>query len=233
MTAPGPLIASGRDADIFSFGDRLVLRRSRAGRSMTTEARTMEYARGHGYPVPAVDHLSDDGTDMVIERVDGPSMAQLLRRRPWTLRGQGDILGGLHRRLHAIAAPDWARPGPGTGGGCLLHLDLHPLNVLMGPAGPVVIDWSNACRGDGATDVALTWVLMTAGEIPARRLEAFVEGLARRKLVAGFLGGFDVDPVRAALRAVVEWKVKDPHMSADECRRMWDVVHRVEAPTSA
>jgi hypothetical protein len=97
----------------------------------------------------------------------------------------------------------------------------------------MVIDWSNACQGDGATDVALTWVLMAAGEIPERRLEAFVEGLARRRLVAGFLSGFDIDPVRATLRAVVEWKVKDPHMSADECRRMWDVVHQAEAPASA
>ncbi len=193
----------------------------------------MEYARGHGYPVPAVDHLSDDGTDMVIERVDGPSMAQSLRRRPWSLGAQGDVLGGLHRRLHAIAAPQWVRPGPGTDGGCLVHLDLHPLNVLMGPAGPVVIDWSNACRGDGAIDVALTWVLMAAGGMPERRLEAFVEGLARRRLVDGFLSGFDIDPVRATLRAVVEWKVTDPHMTADECRRMWDVVHRAEAPPSA
>ena len=58
VTGPGPLIASGRDADIYAYGEGLVLRRSRAGRSMETEARLMAYARDHGYPVPAVDHLS-------------------------------------------------------------------------------------------------------------------------------------------------------------------------------
>jgi len=70
VTSLGPLIAAGRDADIFAYGDRLVLRRSRQGRSMMAEAKVMEYVRGHGYPVPAIDHLSDDGTDLVMERDD-------------------------------------------------------------------------------------------------------------------------------------------------------------------
>ncbi len=228
MTALGPLIASGRDADIYAYGDGLVLRRSRAGRSMITEAKVMEYARGLGYPVPAVDHLSDDGTDLVLERVEGRSMVEVLGRKPWTLRDNGRLLGELHRRLHEIPAPDWMKPGPATAGTCLLHLDLHPLNVLLGPSGPVVIDWTNATAGDGATDVALSWVLMEAGEIPGNRLRAAVMGRARGALVAGFLSTFELAPVRAALRAVVEWKVKDPHMSATEQGRMWAVVRREE-----
>ncbi|HXQ44962.1 MAG TPA: phosphotransferase [Acidimicrobiales bacterium] len=223
MSGPGALIASGRDADVFAYGDRLVLRRSRQGRSMVAEAKVMEYARAQGYPTPAVDHLSDDGTDLVMERVDGPSMVEVLGRRPWTLRANGALLGDLHRRLHEIPAPDWVRPGPGPDGRSLLHLDLHPLNVLIGSSGPVVIDWTNAARGAGATDVALTWVLMAAGEIPGNRLKAAVMGRARGALVGAFLGRFDLEPVRSSLRAVVEWKVTDPHMSDIEQRRMWEV----------
>ena len=85
---PGALLASGRDSDIFEYGDGLVLRRSRAGRSMATEARIMEYARQHGYPVPAVDELSDDGTDLVMERLDGLSMVAVLDKQPWTLNNR-------------------------------------------------------------------------------------------------------------------------------------------------
>jgi hypothetical protein len=70
---------------------------------------------------------------------------------------------------------------------------------------------------------------MMAGEIPGSRLKAAVMGRARGVLLAGFLSAFDLAPVRASLRAVVEWKVKDPHMSEIEQRRMWDVVHRSEA----
>jgi tRNA A-37 threonylcarbamoyl transferase component Bud32 len=51
----------------------LVLRRSRHGRSMAGEARIMEYVRQHGYPVPAVEQVSDDGTELVMQRIDGPS----------------------------------------------------------------------------------------------------------------------------------------------------------------
>ena len=112
MTGPGPLIASGRDADIYAYGDGLVLRRSRQGRSMETEARVMAYARDHGYPVPAVDHLSNDGTDLVMERVVGGSMVEVVGKKPWSLRSQGVLLGELHRRLHLIPGPDWLRSLP-------------------------------------------------------------------------------------------------------------------------
>jgi len=224
MTQPGPLIASGRDADIYAYGDGLVLRRSRHGRSMAAEATLMDYVRSHGYPVPAVDHVSQDGTDLVMERIEGASMVEVLGRRPWTIRANGALLGDLHRRLHAIPAPPGMAAGPGAEGTALLHLDLHPLNVILGPAGPVVIDWPNARRGDPATDVALSWVLMTAGAIPGSRLMAAVMGRFRQVLVGGFLGGFDLEPVRAALRPVVEWKVQDPNMSAAEREAMWAVV---------
>ena len=48
----------------------------------------------------------------------------------------------------------------------LVHLDLHPLNVIMSPRGPVVIDWANAARGDPLLDVALTYVLLTCPRMP-------------------------------------------------------------------
>jgi aminoglycoside phosphotransferase (APT) family kinase protein len=220
--APGPLIASGRDSDVYAFGhgDQLVLRRSRAGRSMAPEAKLMEYVRAHGYPVPAVDHLDSDGTDLIMERVPGPSMVELIGRKPWTLAANGALLGDLHRRLHQIPCPDWLAPGPGPEGSDLLHLDLHPLNVIMGPSGPVVIDWPNARRGQAAFDVALTWSLLMAGEIPGSRLKARVMGRFRDRLVASFLQGFDLAPVRATMRAAVDWKVTDAHISAAEQGRM-------------
>jgi tRNA A-37 threonylcarbamoyl transferase component Bud32 len=187
---------------------------------MAAEARVMDFVRRQGYPVPAVDRLSDDGTELVMERVDGPSMAAALARRPWTLRAQGALLGDLHRRLHEIAAPGWLRPSPLGAGETVVHLDLHPLNVLMTRSGPVVIDWANAAAGDGPTDVALTWVLVKAGEIPTGRVRATVMGWFREAFVAAFLGGFDLAPVRPCLRSVVEWKVRDPNMSPVECRTM-------------
>jgi aminoglycoside phosphotransferase (APT) family kinase protein len=225
---PGQRLASGRDSDIFDCGPGLVLRRARRARSQATEARIMDYARAHGYPVPAIEEISDDGTDLVMERIEGPSMAAAIMRRPWTLRPQGAVLAGLHHRLHDIPSPDWLSPGPGHPGTCLLHLDLHPLNVILGAKGPVVIDWSNAARGDGAADAALTWILMAAAGMPAGRLQRAILGRARTVLVNSFLRQFDLAPVKAQLREVVAWKVQDANMTAPEQAAMWRLAAAVE-----
>jgi aminoglycoside phosphotransferase (APT) family kinase protein len=222
---PGELLASGRDSDIFEYGRGLVLRRSREGHSMAVEARTMEHARAHGYPVPAVDQISDDGTDLVMERVDGPSMFTALSQRPWTVGRHGRLLAELHERLHEIPAPEWVADAPFGSGDRLLHLDLHPLNVILSVNGPVVIDWPNARRGDGNADVALTWVLVAAGGMPIGRVKARVLGWGRQLLINGLLAPFDLAAIRGQLADVVEWKLKDPHMSATEQQGMRSLVH--------
>ncbi len=220
MRPPGPLLAAGRDCDIFEYGPGLVLRRSREGHSLATEARTLEYVRGFGYPVPAVDEVSDDGADMILERIEGRSMVDAMSAKPWTIRRQGRVLADLHRRLHEIPAPDWVGPAPCGEGDRLLHLDLHPLNVMITKRGPVVIDWPNARHGDPNVDVAVTWALMDAGEIDANRLIGAVLGRARRALVHSFLRDFDEAAVRALLPDVVEWKCTDAHMSESEQQAM-------------
>ena len=226
MEGPGRLLASGRDCDIFDHGHGVVLRRSREGRSQAIEARTMAYAREHGYPVPAVKDLSDDGIDMVIERIDGVSMVEAMTRRPWTVGQQGLVLADLHRRLHELPAPDWVPLAPCGSGDRLVHLDLHPLNVMISDRGPVVIDWSNAARGDGDVDVAVAWILMAAGGIPVGRVKAAMLGWARGVLVRSFLRHSDRRAAGQHLRQAVEWKVSDPHMTDAERRVMWKLVVR-------
>ena len=181
----------------------------------------MEYVRSHGYPVPAVESLSDDGTDLVMERLDGPSMLGALERRPWSLGRCASVLADLHHRLHEIPAPAWIPDAPCGSGDRLLHLDLHPLNVMMTARGPVVIDWPNAVRGDPSTDVAFTWVLMACGSVPGGGAKAALLGRFRASLVKSFLGHFDLGPVRAVVTDVVTWKVNDPHMSQAEQAAMW------------
>ncbi len=106
----------------------------------------MDYVRSHGHPVPAVEEISEDGTELVMERAHGPSMVGALSGRPWTVGRQAASLADLHRRLHEIPAPDWLAAAPFGQGDCLVHLDLHRLNVIITPRGPVVIDWPNAAR---------------------------------------------------------------------------------------
>jgi aminoglycoside phosphotransferase (APT) family kinase protein len=224
---PGRLLASGRDADIFEYGDGLVLRRSRAGKSMVREARIMEYLYQDGFPVPAIEELSGDGLDLVMQRIDGVSMVEMLKRQPWTVRSQAATLANLHSRLHEIPAPSFLRPAPIGEGDRFLHMDLHPLNVMIGPKGPIVIDWPNAAAGQPAVDVAVAWILMSAGEIPGGGVVGKVLGTMRSLLVKSFVSGFDRDELKGIARDVVAWKVLDPHMSAKERAGMWRAVGRL------
>lgn len=228
MNEPGPLLATGRDSDIFEYGPGLVLRRSREGHSMATEARTMSYLRDKGYPVPAVEEVSDDGLTLVMERIDGVTMVEALGKAPWTVRRQATLLADLHRRLHEIEAPDFLPTAPVGNGTKVLHLDLHPLNVMVGPKGAFVIDWPNAHRGDPDVDVGLAWVLMAAGQVPGQGPKAKLLSFGRSLLVNGFLSHFDRHSVAVLLRQIVEVKVQDPHMSEDEVAGMWKVVRQAE-----
>jgi tRNA A-37 threonylcarbamoyl transferase component Bud32 len=224
MRAPGGLIAAGRDADIFEYGPGLVLRQSRQGRSMADEARIMEYVRARGYPVPAVEGVSDDGLRLVMQSIEGLNMVDTLMRRPWAVRHYGRLLADLHHALHRLAGPSWLGASPIAAGDRVVHLDLHPLNVIMSATGPVVIDWTNAKRGDAAADLAMTWILLEAGSVPSNRVMGALVRPLRRMLIDAFLGSFDVAAVVPGLRRVVEWKVHDPNMSADEQAAMWRLV---------
>jgi hypothetical protein len=145
------------------------------------------------------------------------------------VRRQAATLADLHRRLHEIDAPDFLPAAPVGVGAKVLHLDLHPLNVMVGPKGVFVIDWPNAHRGDPDVDVGLAWVLMAAGQIPGQGLKTKVMAFGRSLLVNGFLSKFDRTRVAGHLRQIVEMKVKDPHMSEQEVAGMWKVVTDAEA----
>jgi tRNA A-37 threonylcarbamoyl transferase component Bud32 len=216
----GELLARGRAADVFAAGPGRVLRRYREGEREDTavEATAMEHARRHGYPVPAV--YEADGRDLVMERLDGPTMVADLARRPWRVQGHGRTLAELHRRLHAIPAPDGIPSHLGRGER-LVHFDLHPDNVLLTARGPVVIDWSNAARGDPADDVALTWVIVATSRVPGPLPFRVLGSAGRDLLVKAFLSGVDVEAARERVPEVARRRLEtDPHLLAPERRAL-------------
>ena len=73
----------------------------------------------------------------------------------------GRACGALHERLAGVAAPAGLRELPGRERS-LLHLDLHPYNVLVDDDGAVtaVIDWTNAAAGDPQLDAVRTWSIL-------------------------------------------------------------------------
>lgn len=180
----------------------------------------MEYVRDRGFPAPEVFSVSDDGIDMVLARIEGPTMVEAASARPWKLRQFGRELAELHSSLHLLEAPEWLPAAPCGSGESLLHMDFHPLNVMLSSAGPVVLDWTRASRGDPLVDVAATWVLLASGEVNNSRLEALMVNVGRRVLLNAYLKPFSDTTVASRLGEVVEWKSKDPNMTTGEVSRM-------------
>jgi Ser/Thr protein kinase RdoA (MazF antagonist) len=213
----GPKLAEGRDSEIFEHGEGRVLRVARDGRSLVAEAEIMRHVRSHGYPCPDV-HDAGDGY-LVMDRLAGPTMMEVVGKRPFPLRRSGRVLADLHARLHRIPAPPGVRVAP-MPGDRVLHRDLHPLNVMMTPDGPMVIDWSNASAGAPAFDVADTWVLFACAAPPTDGMDRFIVPIGRRILLRAYLGGVDIAAARRAVPAAVEHRLTDSNMSADEHARM-------------
>jgi aminoglycoside phosphotransferase (APT) family kinase protein len=225
MATHGEPLARGRDGAVYDAGPGLVVRRTFDGRSIEAEARIMRHVAEHGYPVPAVHEVRAGGTEIVMDRVDGPSMMDAMMRRPWTMPALIRVLVDLHERLHRIPAPEWLPPlddGP-----AVLHLDLHPMNVLMAERGPVVIDWTNAARGEPLADVANTCVLLTCPEFPAPKVVQVLAEPVRAELARRFSGPFRGPALDRQIVALAELKTLDRNMSPTEVARLRRYADRV------
>lgn len=191
-----------------------MLRRYKVHEDVTTEARVMTWLAERGYPVPAV-HAAGDG-DLVMDKLVGPTMLEDFERRPWRLVGHARLLASLQRRLSDLSAPDWLETEPGvTDGDSVLHLDLHPMNVMLTDDGPVVIDWTNVSRGAASFDAAMSSVLMATAELDDWRQRAAV-----RLFVLSFELARGRRELRASMRVATEFRLTDPNITELERERL-------------
>jgi hypothetical protein len=102
----------------------------------------------------------------------------------------------------------------------MLHLDLHPANVMLTSRGPVVIDWSGARAGAAGADVAMAYVIMASSDvdlIPVL-LRPVVSRL-RAALLRQFMAEARDDPGPHIARAA-EARMEDPNIRRSEVGRL-------------
>lgn len=111
---------------------------------------------------------------VLLTRLPGRPAGELTGLSPEEMRRHGEACGALHAALASVVPPpglrcelgpplprkEPAEPVPPRP--CLLHLDLHPLNVLI-DGGEVsgVLDWANTAAGPAVLDRARTWSILT------------------------------------------------------------------------
>jgi tRNA A-37 threonylcarbamoyl transferase component Bud32 len=153
------------------------------------EANVLRGLRAAGLPVPDVfETIVHDGRHgVVMERLDGPSLADVIRTGD-DIEPLAVAFVELHERLHLASVaglPDLrerlaseidrsglpsrttgellARLGDTGDEAVVCHFDLHPENIIVTSSGWVVIDWLTAATGPSAADFARSLLLMSNG----------------------------------------------------------------------
>ena len=142
----------------------------------------------------------------------GTNLMSLIESRPWQVLRLGRLFGRFHARLHTIPAPpEFAATAPGdwlsrvlpehryladrllaadTATDMLIHLDYHPLNVIVNRAGETsVIDWAYSAAGDIRADLALTAVTLEIAPVPPGPLRPLLSGM-RMLAARGWRAGY-------------------------------------------
>jgi Ser/Thr protein kinase RdoA (MazF antagonist) len=144
----------GKSGSAWSDG-QVVLR---VGERVAAEVLAAEAAAAR-VPVPRVLRRADGAALLAL--LPGRPAGELARLRPERAEAAGRACAALQDRLSEVPAPPGLRAvGPGER---LLHLDLHPFNVLVDDDGEPtgVIDWANAAAGPAELDRARTWSILT------------------------------------------------------------------------
>ncbi len=184
-----------------------------AFRARDREAWLMRLAAAAGIPVPEV-HAAGAWTDrpaLLVSWCAGRTLVDELRENPARARELGVALGRVQARIHQIRVPllpgekpdawmDWAGTTEPTlrarlramsrDDDRLLHLDYHPLNVLVDDRGVSgVIDWTNARAGDPRADVARTDTILRILPLP-REMAAVLDPRTRARLARAYRDGY-------------------------------------------
>ena len=210
----GMPIAAGNEAELFAWDGGRVLKLSRRVGDPTQaerEASILSALAPTGL-VPRQDGVIEvNGRwGIVMERIDQPTLASAMAD-PGLFPELLDLVVTLHRRIHAVRAPEGLqhlkqrlgdridgaerlsrerrdkllkRLGDMPDGDRLCHGDFHPFNILGLDQQARVIDWLDATRGDPVADVCRTYVLMSAYDpgIAAAYVDAY--GIDRAEIEA-------------------------------------------------
>lgn len=187
-----------------------------------------------GLPVPAVlmKVIHNAQPALLYERINGSPLTQKLSKQPWTafhlinqmanlqvlmhdkeisgLPQQVDIMQQKITLVNELSEAEKCliaeRLSKLSTGNSLCHGDFHPDNILLDDRGPVIIDWTDASRGNRLADLARTLVILQYGGLPSgmkpfkRKAVLYVRNLLAGKYLKSYRRSFHF-----SLDSLEEW----------------------------
>lgn len=191
----GGKIGQGNTADIYAWGEDRILKVFRHPILLEIEWNIGRLIGALPVTAPQIYGIveAQGKRGIVYERVRGRTMMTELAERPDQAELFGRELARLHSEMHghpgtglpplkealtqamrrasdilpahkADAVVSYLSGLPD--GAQICHGDFHPDNVLLGPEGPITIDWMTAVSGPPAADAARTLLLLRHAELP-------------------------------------------------------------------
>ena len=176
------------------------------------EVAAMAAASSAGLPVPRVyaEGIWCGRPVLHMSWMPGRPMRDELQANPLRAHALGVQFGRAQAAVHAILPPAtllahpspwiaWANPddalrdclrAASRGPDVLLHLDFHPMNVLVADGRiSAVLDWANARAGDPRADLARTASILRCAPLDPG-VPKPLENLVRRLFIAGWRRGY-------------------------------------------
>ncbi|WP_248928002.1 phosphotransferase family protein [Paenibacillus hamazuiensis] len=209
----GERIGRGNTADIYVLGSDRVVKVFRDPQLLDLERRISTVIEELAVGAPAFyGTVEVDGiTGLAYERIQGPSMLEMLIGKPEKAAEYGRELAQLHAKLHSVKATGrlqsiksrlaYMISGIRHAGfeplreaivsrlselpedDHLCHGDFHPGNVMLSQRGPVVIDWMTAVCGPAQADAARTIMILRHAVLPSELPEVVIRTFAQLRTV--------------------------------------------------
>jgi serine/threonine protein kinase len=199
-------IGSGRTATIFRYGEKQVIKlfKPTFPRKAIGEEFQIGLILNHAkLAIPQTYEPIDfnESRGILFEYISGPSMLQILAKRPWMVFIYAKRMARLHFQIHGAKvlrdqgisslkeslADKISRVSLLTSeektsilshlmnlkdGSSICHGDFHPDNIIVSKDRLVTVDWITAGFGNPIADVARTWLLLTMGTLPKIKLHS-------------------------------------------------------------
>jgi uncharacterized protein (TIGR02172 family) len=192
----GKPIAFGRTAEIYAWEPGTILKLFYDWfpvAAVQREARLSQQVYQSGLPIPRPGDVLvlNDRLGMIYERVQGPSLFEMLQRKPLHVVRWAVLFARLQKKMHKISIPGMpslrdrleekihdAAALPVDLKKRTLHLlhlqdndnrlchgDFHPANIILTPQGPRIIDWIDAGSGNPLADVSRSKYLLEKSKL--------------------------------------------------------------------